>query len=313
MDRICRIAGFLLLIGLPLAALAGLREKADEALARKEAFVAGGDGWRFLPAELRFASKLGSPEIVWETESAVAVVVDFAAQLKAAGISLVVVPVPPKVMLNGKAFDLSDEELAKMREGWEKILGELSSRQVTVVDLAGDFTTVVDGAFCHRDSHWSGPGIARAAEKLLPFLPGAKPASAADWTETLIKGDLGGEPESVKLRFRHWPGDDGAAKGSPVLLLGDSHVLVFHLGGDMLAAGAGLPEELGAVLGSRPEVLGVRGSGATSSRLQLARRVRTEPEWFASKKTVIWVFAGREFTEADMWKKIPVFPRKANP
>ena len=31
---------------------------------------------------------------------------------------------------------------------------------------------------------------------------------------------------------------------SPVLVLGDSHVLVFHDGGDMHAAGAGLPDQL---------------------------------------------------------------------
>jgi alginate O-acetyltransferase complex protein AlgJ len=83
-------------------------------------------------------------------------------------------------------------------------------------------------------------------------------------------------------------------------------VLVFHSGGDLHATGAGLPDRLGAALGSSPDVLGVRGSGATSSRIALARRARADDAYLDAKKAVVWCFAGREFTEADGWKKVPL-------
>jgi alginate O-acetyltransferase complex protein AlgJ len=90
------------------------------------------------------------------------------------------------------------------------------------------------------------------------------------------------------------------------VLLGDSHVLVFHSGGDLHTAGAGLPDRLGAALGSSPDVLGVRGSGATSSRIALARRARADDAYLDAKQAVVWCFAGREFTESDGWKKVPL-------
>ncbi|MFM8885568.1 MAG: hypothetical protein ACKOKC_04040, partial [Chthoniobacterales bacterium] len=93
--------------------------------------------------------------------------------------------------------------------------------------------------------------------------------------------------------------------------LGDSHVLVFHQGGDLHAIGAGLPEQLAEVVDGMPQVLGVRGSGATSSRMTLARTIRAKPDYLADKKLVVWVFAGREFTEADGWKKFPLIPGKS--
>ena len=74
-------------------------------------------------------------------------------------------------------------------------------------------------------------------------------------TSRLIKGDLipVDRRESWKAEEIHFR-SAGVSRGeaitvalpdeqtSPVILLGDSHTLIFHEGGDMLMSGAGVPD-----------------------------------------------------------------------
>ena len=120
----------------------------------------------------------------------------------------------------------------------------------------------------------------------------------------MLGGSAAG-PETLALRFVR--GRDGAAvapsRESPLLLLGDSHTLVFHAGGDMHARGAGLPDQLALELGFPVDLVGVRGSGATPARINLARR----KDGLAGKKLVVWTFGARELSEAAQgWAKVPV-------
>ena len=309
---------FLVVFALPACGAEVLQNKAEEAEAKKETFVIGEDGWRFLPSELKFAAKLASPDLANLTKTAVEAIADFAGQMKAAQVTLIVLPVPPKVLLAGAAAGVTAEEQEKMRAGWESIMRELTDREVTVVDLLADYSSAAHEPFCRRDTHWSGRGIALAVDRLLPLLEGAgmadheAPGVGDAWTKQTINGDLGGDPEEIELRGQRLPTDPEAMKKNPVLLLGDSHVLVFHQGGDLHTTGAGLPDQVAAALGSMPDVLGVRGSGATSSRVQLARRARAADDYLPSKKVIVWCFAGREFTEADSWKKLPILKTSAS-
>jgi len=312
MDHAVASLTLLLFAAAPSLHAASLASKAEEAVAKSESFVAAENGARFLPAELRFGAKLASPDISAVVEPAVSAIADFAAQLKSANVQLAVVPVPPRVMLEASALGVPPEEQQQMREGWQAILSELSAKMVDVVDLAADFAASPENAYCVRDTHWSGPGIDIAASKIVPRLTAAciaanwPPGNAAPLHETVVEGDLGGEPEKVKLRVVSAAGRPENAARNPVLLLGDSHLFVFHRGGEFHATGAGLPDQLAAATGSMPDVLAVLGSGATSSRAALARRVRADAGYLGAKKIVVWVFAGREFTEADSWKKIPL-------
>ena len=309
MDRTFGLAVFLGAFAWCCAHAGGLAQKAADADAARQNFVEGSDGYRFLPAELRFTDKLSSPDLSAMVAPAIAAIGDFAGQLEEWGVALLVVPVPPKALVHAGSLGITGDEQRSMRAGWEKIMGELSAQGVQVVDLLPDYLEAKDSVFCLRDTHWSGNGIEQAVQRLAPALQGAgistKNLGTAPWKEISINGDLGGDPETVKLRF---PAIPASNPSSPVLLLGDSHVLVFHQGGDLHASGAGLPEQLAAMLGAMPKVMGVRGSGATSSRVQLARHLRSAPGYLKDKKAVIWVFAGREFTEADMWKKISLIP-----
>ena len=300
---------FFLLTG--FAAHAGvLSDKAQAATERKEAFVEGSGGWRFLPSDLLFADKLAAPDLGTIVQPAVDAIADFSEQLKLTGVALIVVPVPPKVLLHGGSLGIDPAEEQRMRGGWQKIMEDLSARGVQALDLLPDYGTAKEPMFCLRDTHWSGPGIEAAVTRLVPMLQAAgvnaraQSGDTTPWQEFTIQGDLGGDPETVKLRF---PKNTLPQNGkSQVLLLGDSHVLVFHQGGELHTTGAGLPEQMADVLGGVPEVVGVRGSGATSSRVQLARTIKSKPDSVGAKKVVVWVFAGREFTEADMWRKVPL-------
>jgi hypothetical protein len=98
-------------------------------------------------------------------------------------------------------------------------------------------------------------------------------------------------------------------KESPVLLLGDSHTLVFHIGEELHATGAGLADQLAGELGMGIDVVGVRGSGATPARISLYREGRSNPGYLQKKKLILWCFTAREFTEGSGWRKLPVAPR----
>ena len=95
---------------------------------------------------------------------------------------------------------------------------------------------------------------------------------------------------------------------SQVLVLGDSHVLVFHDGKDMYARGAGISDQLAFSLARSVDVIGVRGSGATPARLSLYRKAQRSAGYWSGKKVVVWCFAAREFTETDGWRVLPIEP-----
>ena len=115
------------------------------------------------------------------------------------------------------------------------------------------------------------------------------------------------EPEKIAVRTISDKGTGAAINpdpNSPLLIIGDSHTLVFH---DFLAEKSGLLDQLAYETGFAPDLIGTRGSGATSVRVTLYRRARKDPDYLAKKKVIVWCFAAREFTESDQgWDKVPV-------
>ena len=310
-------------------------EKAAAAEAAETAVVEGLDGWLFLSAELRHVgvgrfwgedaarvSRAGNPAAA----DPLPAIIDFHQQLAAAGIELIFVPVPPKALIHPEGLGVS---LAGRADDFHQAFyDQLRQAGVNVLDLAGDFLalrTAGSRAYCRQDTHWSGQACVTAAKKIAAEI-GARPwrealpkkTFTAETVETEIDGDLrqllNREPaaprETLPLRFVRDetgapPADD---RTSPVVLLGDSHNLIFHAGGDMQATGAGLADQLAHELGAAVDVLGVRGSGATPSRINFYRRVQADPQYLLGKKLVIWCLSAREFTEASGWRKVPIRP-----
>ena len=174
--------------------------------------------------------------------------------------------------------------------------------------------------YCRTDSHWSGAGCVAAAEAIAevakPLLKVSTPVTLqTGWVEARIHGDLAellatSSKMEEPLRVRQVSDSSGAALkadvASPLLLIGDSHTLVFH---DFLSEKAGLADQLAHETGVVPDWIGTRGSGANAVRISLLRRSVKDPQYLASKKVVVWCFAAREFTEADQgWQQVPLSP-----
>lgn len=268
------------------------------------AYVEGESGWRFLPSELRHhqpANSINAPDGPAEA------ILDTKRQLDALGIRLIVVPVPTKLSVYPEKLD---PKLILSSDRENGFVQDLRSKGVEVLDLSAVFQESEKPVYCLRDSHWNGAGIAlaadRLAEELQKTIPPKDPLPLRE-EEREISGDLGGEKEKVALSVGEAASAE-ATRASPILLFGDSNVLVFQAGGDMHAVNAGLSDQLASRMGSPIDLLGVRGSGATAARVSLARRARANPEWLKGKKVVIWCFAARELTQGGAWKPVPLLP-----
>jgi hypothetical protein len=310
--------------------------RAQSSEKKNAAACAEADGWLFFAAEFRLLS-LGrfwgdeAPKVSRahkpELADPVPAIVDFQEQLKARGIDLLVVPVPPKAAIYPeKILAGFDVRTADAAPGLHRFYEELRAAGIDVLDLARLFIQNRDdkrgGVFCKTDSHWSSLGCTLAAQAIAENVRGKLAGSAArkeyvpEWKEAEIKGDLVSllppdspkpGPEKIAVRSVSEQGTNATVQpdpNSPVLLLGDSHTLVFH---DFLAERAGLVDQLAQELGFAPDLIGTRGSGATPVRITLYRHSLKNPDYLAKKKIVVWCFAAREFTESsEGWAKVPI-------
>lgn len=305
--------------------------------------VTGRDGWFFLAGELRYlgAGRFWGPAAVRvsrshkpENADPLPAILDFDTQLRKLGIELIFVPVPPKAiiypdMLSDSITRDPEAGVARLDAVYQEFHERLTAHGVNAIDLVPIFLatrrSTAPDLYCRQDSHWSGAGIELAAEEMARmirrctwFKPRPDFPLTIERRDVEISGDL--RPalsdssiarEKIELRFVRSSSDSGPGllqtdKDSPVLLMGDSYTLVFHGGGDMHASGAGLPEQLALSLQRPVDLIGVRGSGVTSSRLSLFRKAMADKGYLAKKKVIIWCLGAREFTESGGWRKVPV-------
>jgi len=295
-------------------------ECAKKAATGDDMAIPGTDGWLFLRAELRHigvgpfwgqaaarVSKASSPE----KADPLPAIVDFHEQLKAMGIELILAPVPCKALVY--ADKLGGPPEGRIDAVHQQFYKHLAAKGVKVLDLAKVFATEKTKGpllYCKTDTHWS-PYACELTAKLIkerlasPAWLVAKPGAfnTAPDKRTIV-GDLTDGKGSEELPIRMATCADNPAvedNASPIVLLGDSHTLVFHAGQELHGTGAGLADQLAAELGIAVDVVGVRGSGATPARINLLRRAKADPAYLAGKKAVIWCFAAREFTESTGW------------
>ena len=258
-------------------------------------------------------------------------------KLSALGVEFIFVPVPAKavvypdkltagVKMDGK-FP-ADDAVTPLAG----FLEQLRSGGLTVIDIEPELkANRISGgtrSYCMTDSHptpWTCELIASRVAGVLSGQTWAKQAAGASKidfvkgkTETQsIKGDL--IPEDKRDA---WDAEEvivrkaGALKGdkvasvlpdeqsSPVILLGDSHTLIFHEGGDMLMSGAGIPDHLQADLGFKVYLAASRGSSS-----QAQRQIYKAKDFWAGKKALVWVSSAREFTQERKWLKLPRLPK----
>lgn len=319
------------------------RVKAAEAAKSHAITVKGRDGWLFFGPELRHVgvgrfwgdraldvSRASNPEHA----DPLPAIVDFKAQLDKAGIELLLVPVPPKsIVYADKVTPRIDMQkgLPRFDSAHQEFYEDLRRRGINVLDLTPDFfvhRADADAIYCQTDTHWSGRACVLAARRIAGLLQekswlAVEPRQqfSTQWQRVTINGDLRSPQdkspyEKLPLRFVGTPSEKAVRtaklqpvetkRDSPVLLLGDSHALVFHDGDDMHTRGAGLADQLALELGFAVDLIAVRGSGATPARTDLMRRVRADGNYLQKKKLIIWCFSAREFTESLGWQKVPL-------
>ena len=300
------------------------------------AVFAGEGGWLCLTANLRF---LAAEKFWGEAASKVSrsrdpkfadpipAIVDFQQQLEKRGIKLLLVPVPPKAAIYADEIfpgaDLHDADAAPFLH---QFYDELRAKGIDVLDLTPMFlahrTSEHGALYCKTDTHWSGMGCVLAAQAIAEKIRGMLPTPemsrkeySSEWKKISVEGDLqtllnqrqkssAGEEISLRVVSEKNGSQVVADPNSPVLLLGDSHVLVFH---DFLSERAGLLDQLALELGLAPDVIGTRGSAATAVRINLYRHSRSDPNYLANKKIIVWCFAAREFTENEQgWVPEPI-------
>lgn len=305
-----------------------LAAKAAEAEAQKTTVVSGKDGWLFFAPELRHlsvgqfwgdaakrVSRVSNPEFA----DPLPAILDFKAQLDKAGIALIFVPIPAKATIYPEMVSEHGTLTARTDKLHQAFYDILRENEVNVLDLTPLFLqnrfTDVAPVYCQQDTHWSGQGCVLAAKAI------AESIGTPSWMAEIRKRDIETETHTVEITGDLWTelGDPNLPKehlrltyikesvgtswrASPVVLLGDSHSLVFHAGADMHAQGAGLPDHLAYQLGFPVDVVAVRGSGATPSRLNLYRR----RDNMKGKRVVVWCLSVREFTEGQGWRLIPI-------
>lgn len=306
--------------------------------------VTGEDGWLFLKEEL---GHIGLGQF-WGEKAAevsraknkkhadpVPAIVKYNKMLAEKGITLYLLPVPPKALVypDKVAAEISVKDAEPDQALYQQMYDILREKGVQVVDLLPTLLEAreTDQLYCKTDTHFSGPGLdlfAKAVAEIVKKEPWYSEVSKSEFTsstqQVTIQGDLSQmkmqkqDPKSdqtgseelalsiVNLKDSQTPVESDPK--SPVILLGDSHTLVFSAGGDLHAKGAGLFDHLSAELGFPVDLLGVRGSGVTPARIKFYQRSKKDSAYLDGKKALIWCFTARDFTGTGGWRDIPVAP-----
>ena len=281
------------------------------------------DGWCFLKSELRFLS-VGEfwGECAQQTSLAanskqrdpLQAIVNYKKALDEAGIALILAPIPPKAVVYP---DKLDKRLAAKRYDvyLQTFYQQLKQQGVNVLDLTPSLlqarASVSEPLYCLGDSHLSGEGCRIVAETIAQAIKARGKSSYKVTKETVsVRGDLYKALDKKPERRTVYTVSGSKtqdAKAASVVLMGDSHTLVFDVGGGLFAEKAGIASLLAASLKMPIDVVGVRGSGATPARINLYRKSKQDAAYLQNKKTVVWCFAAREFTEASGWNaSVPV-------
>ncbi|MFW2365301.1 MAG: alginate O-acetyltransferase AlgX-related protein [Desulforhopalus sp.] len=340
MKKICNVTIIVLLIisAGTLVAGATFREICRDLVEKSgdASIVKGADGWLFLKEELihlaagRFWGEDASAATRTKKKEygdPLPAIVEYNSLLAEKGITLYLMPVPPKALVYSDKLDaaITAESVSDELVMYSEFYALLEKKGVRVIDLLPLLEKNKDKSkvYCKTDTHFSPDGLAYFAEAAATAIKEEAwypSISTQKYEKTprkvMINGDLarmaGGETVVEELELKLVADQAGKAlesdPKSPVILLGDSHTLVFSAGGDLHAKGAGLFDHLSAELGFPVDLLGVRGSGVTPARIKLFQRSKKEGNYLEGKKALIWCFAARDFTGSGGWRKIPVAP-----
>jgi alginate O-acetyltransferase complex protein AlgJ len=252
----------------------------------------------------------------------VPVLIDFAQQLKARGISFVFLPIPVKAAIYPDWMaDVPPSTIVNL--AGQAAFERLRDAGVTVLDPAPMLREFrrqhpEQLLYMRTDTHWTPHGAALVAQWLAAELMkmGVKNGAAvfrAREQEITFTGNLArmlDESERQKYPLEKFAahqvlGADAqplpdAVPEAPILVLGDSYTTIFQR---EQCGAAGFVAHLAAQLSQPIDLIAAQGGGP-QTRLDLARRGR---DYLASKKVVILAMSERDlFKSFGGWKKVPL-------
>lgn len=285
-------------------------------------------GWFFLRRELEHLqvgdlAKVDLSEANKNKTDPVPVIAKYAQELKDLGVELLLVPVPPKAAIYPKHLAANVDSATV--PGLADFLAKLKAEGVEVLDLEAEFRKhLVEKPevqlYCSTDSHWSPYACELVAGLVAERFKALQQPDAGfkvlDEEKLEFLGDLieaeqkaGMEKEVLPLRRAGKADAEGVSLvegdvSSPLVVIGDSHLQVFRRGGAMLATQAGFIDHLQARLNATVQEFSMQAGGADGPRREVARATVSNPDFWKSKKAVVWLFTAREFTQG-RWKELP--------
>ena len=258
----------------------------------------------------------------------VAAIVDFAAQLEARGIGLMVVPTPVKPMLHAEKLSrrFGAAEIPR-NPSFEAFRSALATHGIAVFDPAPALSGLRDrsgqAVFLETDTHWTPAAVETTAEELAARLVdlGVRrgPSNSRFYRQEArieARGDIQRMLLTAPEHSRYQPqtvgtrsvlGLDGgpwrSERSAQVLVLGDSFTNIYSEPVLGWGTSAGLAEQLAFFLQAPVDRIAVNAGGAHTTREALARQLRSGRDRLAGKKVVVYQFAARELSQGD-WKLI---------
>jgi hypothetical protein len=258
-----------------------------------------------------------------------AAILAFNRECEAAGIHLVLLPIPDKAMLQPGQLTarmaIGQPVSPPNNRGYGRFVTELRAQGVDIFDPTPDAIEAADVRYLVQDTHWTpefmdtvAAGLARHIDRwegrTRPnghggFELRAAPASrVGDLVDTLRlpRDQRLFEPQSVTVQQviasrtgRVWERDAAA----DVLLLGDSFTNIFSQPALGWGESGGFAEHLSYHLGRSIDVIAFNGAGASATREELARRALDRGD-SAPTKVIVYQFAMR-FLMGENWRVIP--------
>jgi len=267
-------------------------------------------------------------------------ILEFHRQLARRGIRLIVMPVPPKSVIQPDKFTdrFKAGSVNLQNPSYAAFSRDLKQAGVLVADVTPALTSLRlthaagENPYLAADTHWRPEAMERVARYLKQYIdrnvqlsPRPDVGYHTQISGVINRGDLavmlrlpewtrGYPPEAAGLRQilttrgEYWRPDET----SDVLVLGDSFSNIYSLDAIGWGESAGLIEQLSFELQRPLDRLVINDNGAYATRALLARELARGRDRLAGKRLVIWQFAMRELASGD-WKSVPLTLGKPSP
>lgn len=302
----------------------------------------GRDGWLFYRPDVDFVlTRALDARLAQDPHPRpVGIIADFARQLAARGIRLIIIPVPGKISIEperfarGAAADADGPLLPDGFADWKKALDTKFAEVFSDPALA-EFAPVLfdpgellrrravatgEPQFLRTDSHWTPEAMEAVASAVAELLGPSGEAGMEEWKARKLAiegvGDTAamlGLPErsrwlapqrvTINQVLEANGGPWRPDRGAGLLVLGDSYTNIFSSGALGWGESAGFAEQLARHTGRPVDRMVRNDGGASATREMLAAAVARDPERLAGKQTIIWQFALRELAFGE-WKAV---------